>query len=270
MRLAGDPGFAAVQRELEGVGLPALEMYKEKCLARRLAVRMRACGVHTLDDYARVLAQAPEEVERLLATLTINVTQFFRNPESWDALARTLKPLVASRRSSVRAWSAGCASGEEPYTLSMLLSELLAGTPPPPALSIDATDIDHECLARASAARYARTAFGAPLPTRALPWLRLGEDGMAEVRPEVRERVRFLRHDLGQDPPPSPPYDLIICRNVLIYFDRAVQERLYRQFVDALVPGGLLLLGKVETLFGPTRDRLEMVDLRERLYRRIP
>ncbi len=99
-------------------------------------------------------------------------------------------------------------------------------------------------------------------------WCEEEADGQFRVRERLRERVRILRQDLLRDPAPNPPYDLIICRNVIIYFDRAGQERLMQTFYDALRPGGFLLLGKVETIFGPARTRLELLDARERLYRK--
>ena len=121
MNLSDDPGFALLLERLAGHPLPPLDMYKDRCLRRRLAVRMRACGASTVAEYARMLDQRPDEVSRLLATLTINVTQFFRNPTAWERLATELE-LIAN--GGVAAWCAGCASGEEPYTLAMLLAEI--------------------------------------------------------------------------------------------------------------------------------------------------
>lgn len=232
--------------------------YKDKCLKRRIAVRMRARGVHSYEDYATVLDQDAHEYQELLDALTINVTKFFRNPETWTALRPYLERL-AQQRSSLRIWSAGCSSGEEPYTIAVLLAEIGAGG------FIDATDVDRLSLERTRQAKYPDTAFSEmPVTLRR----RYFQDGQPTA--PVRELVQVRAHDLTRHPPPRPPYDLIACRNVVIYFERAAQERLFQLFVDALAPGGVLLLGKVETLFGPARNKLALEDPRERIYTKPP
>lgn len=246
------------------------DVYKQGCILRRLAVRMRARGSPSYDAYAELLRGDPAEYDRLLDALTINVSRFYRNPETWDALARTVLPaLGAARGGAVRAWSAGCAAGEEPYTLAMLLLEQVrCGRAErrelPPA--IDASDYDRGSLERAAAGRYPREALK-DLPA-ALVQRYVQPGDPAELAPEVRRLVRFTRHDLVREPPPAPPYDLIVCRNVVIYFDRPTQERICSALTDALVPGGWLVLGKVETLRGEARTRLVLDDARERIYRR--
>jgi chemotaxis methyl-accepting protein methylase len=228
--------------------------YKDKCLKRRIAVRMRARGVHTYEDYGNLLDGDAHEYQELLDALTINVTKFFRNVETWNALKPYLVKL-ASARARLRTWSAGCASGEEPYTIAVLLAEAHADG------FVDATDVDRLSLERTRQAKYPDSAF-TEMP--AILKHRYFRDG--QPAPVVRELVRVLAHDLTRQPPPHPPYDLIVCRNVVIYFERQAQERLFQVFVDALAPGGVLLLGKVETLFGPARGRLTLVDPRERIY----
>jgi chemotaxis protein methyltransferase CheR len=228
--------------------------YKDRCLKRRIAVRMRARGVHTYDDYARLLDRDPHEYPELLDALTINVTKFFRNVETWNALRPHLDTLAAARR-ELRVWSAGCASGEEPYTIAVLLAEARAQG------VIDATDIDRLSLERTTQAKYPDAAF-TEMPANLRR--RYFQDG--QPLPPVRSLVRVLHHDLTRQRPPHPPYDLIVCRNVVIYFEREAQEKLFLTFVEALAPGGVLLLGKVETLFGPARERLTLVDPRERIY----
>jgi chemotaxis protein methyltransferase CheR len=232
--------------------------YKEKCLKRRIAVRMRARGVHTYADYGALLDQDAREYQELLDAITINVTKFFRNLETWSALRPYLHHL-AKTRAELRIWSAGCASGEEPYTIAVLLAE--ASVPG----VIDATDVDRLSLERTRQAKYPDSAFTEmPLDLRR----RYFRDGEPVQR--VRDIVRVLAHDLTREPPPRPPYDLIVCRNVVIYFERQAQERLFQVFVDALAPGGVLLLGKVETLFGPARTQLTLADPRERIYIKKP
>jgi chemotaxis methyl-accepting protein methylase len=230
--------------------------YKDKCLKRRIAVRMRARGIHTYEDYGTLLDQDEREYQELLDALTINVTKFFRNPETWNALRPYLVAL-ARTRPALRVWSAGCASGEEPYTIAVLATEVLGEA----TAAIDATDVDRLSLERTRQAKYPESAF-TEMPADLKR--RYFHDG--EPVPPVRDAVRVLAHDLTREPPPRPLYDLIVCRNVVIYFERRAQERLFQLFVNALPPGGVLLLGKVETLFGPARSQLTLADPRERIY----
>lgn len=252
-----DNGFAALTRKISQARGMSCESYKDKCVKRRIAVRMRARGIHTYDDYARLLDRDAHEYQELLDALTINVTKFFRNAETWDALRPYLVTL-GKRRRELRVWSAGCASGEEPYTIAILLLETIGEGR---GGFIDATDIDRLSLERTRQARYPEAAFS-EMPASLKR--RYFHDGQP-IEP-VRQLVRAHSHDLTREPPPRPPYDLIVCRNVVIYFERGAQERLFQVFVDALSPGGVLLLGKVETLFGPARQQLVLEDPRERIY----
>jgi chemotaxis protein methyltransferase CheR len=266
-----DLGFSALARQIARTSGFTLEAYKDKCIRRRIAVRMRACGVHSYDDYRAVLDRSPVELERLRDALTINVTRFYRNAETWNLIRRDLLPaLLDTRRPEVRVWSAGCASGEEPYTLAVLAADHLdrAGRAEGLArLAIDATDIDRVSLERAQAACY-RSEGLTELPDDLVRAYFEVAGNERRIIDRVRRRVRVRHLDLSREPPLRSDYDLIICRNVVIYFDRAMQERLFRIFSDALVPGGYLVLGKVETLFGSARERLTLVDPRERVYRR--
>lgn len=249
----------------------SLDAYKDKCLRRRIAVRMRACGVQTYAEYLAVLERDPGEYQRLKDAITINVTSFYRNAETWNLVRAAVLPEVCSAgRSEPHAWSAGCATGEEPYTLAMLVAEYFEQQGRPDRLArftVHATDIDQACLARAAAARYRREAL-AGLPAE---WERRYfevVEGEYRIAERIRCRVSLSASDLCVDPPPRAQYDLIFCRNVVIYFERAAQERVFSVFADALSPGGFLVLGKVESLSGPARDQLILVDPRERIYRR--
>jgi len=271
MTPADEGAYAALALKISrGAGL-ALRAYKDKCIRRRIAVRMRACGVHSYTDYHALLDRTPEEYERLRDALTINVTRFFRNPETWTLLRRSLLPALCEGPSGPLVWSAGCSSGEEPYTLALLLADHLDEIGRPERLEqvdVDATDVDRASLERARAARYPREALS-EMPGELLRrhFEAVGLDRYA-VAERIRRRVRVRAHDLTVEPPPRRGYDLILCRNVLIYFDRPMQERLFTGFADALAPGGFLVLGKVETLLGEARERLTLLDPRERVYRR--
>jgi len=283
-----DPeGFAALLAQVEREHGFRIGSYKERCLRRRVAVRMRATGAHTYAQYAIALAADAHEYERLLDALTINVTRFFRDAEAWAALdARALGPLVDGG-GPVRVWSAGCASGEEPYSVATLLRARLdaraeraggpVGASGGPAggagrVRVLGTDVDPAALAAAADGVYADAALAeAPPALRARYFESAHATGgpRARVGPEVRSLTTFARHDLLRDPAPAGPWQLIVCRNVVIYFDRESQAELFERFHSALAPGGLLFLGKVETLLGHTRTLFAPIEPRQRLFRRI-
>lgn len=271
--LTGDAeGFARLTAEIAKVSGMQLGDYKEKVLRRRIAVRMRARETETFGEYGALLKKDPSEVEKLKDALTINVTRLYRNAETWERLRTLVLPTLLERREgAVRVWSAGCSSGEEPYTLAMCLAEeaermgkhLWAAKP-----RITATDIDEIVMGRARAGRYPSAAFMEMPPALTAKYFRAVGTDDREVVPALKRLVEVKRQDLLREAPLHPPYDLVVCRNVVIYFDRDGQERLFERFADALAPGGYLLLGKVETLLGPARERLELIDVRERIFRR--
>lgn len=266
-----DQDFLRLARKIsEGAGLAA-DAYKPRCLRRRIAVRMRATNAGTYEEYLRILEREPGEYQRLADALTINVTRFFRNPELWQRLESGVLPDLWQRPwTTLRVWSAGCASGEEPYSFVMLAEQTARAAGHPEWLDrlvVDATDVDRICLERARKAWYPEEAFS-ETPPEVLAAHTLERDGGRELAPAVRRRVRISRLDLTRETPPHGDYAMIICRNVLIYFDRPMQERLFDLFVRSLCPGGYLVLGKVETVLGPMKERLELVDTRERIYRR--
>jgi chemotaxis methyl-accepting protein methylase len=267
---APDPDFATLTEKIARDRGFSCGSYKERCLRRRIAVRMRAKGVHTYRDYARVLDADGREYDLLLDALTINVTKLFRNWDTFAAIARHAIPALWARDDGpIRVWSAGCASGEEAYSLAALFhrhAAALGQTHRLGRVTILGTDIDRGSLAAAQRAAYDEPAF-ADTPPELRAGYFLGRSP-ATPRPELRAMVRFERRDLLREPPPSPPAHLITCRNVIIYFDRDSQEQLFARFHDALVPGGFLVLGKVETLLGATRSRFAPVEPRERLFRR--
>jgi chemotaxis methyl-accepting protein methylase len=267
-----DPaGFAALVEKIAGASSFACASYKEKCLRRRIGVRMRARGVHSYADYMRVLDRDPGEYGPLVDALTINVTKLFRNWEVYDAVARQVVPeLWARREEPLRVWSAGCSSGEEVYSLAALFhrhAESRAEAVGPARLRVLGTDIDRASLAAAGVAAYEEGAFAdAPAELRAryfTPTL------PARVVPELRAVAAFEHRDLLRQDPPAGGHHLIACRNVVIYFDRTTQEALFERFHAALVPGGFLVLGKVETLLGAARALFAPVSARERIFRRL-
>jgi chemotaxis protein methyltransferase CheR len=266
-----DEAFLALTRKISRKAGLSLDAYKDKCLRRRIAVRMRASGAHSYADYEALLDRDPEEYARLKDTITINVTRFYRNLETWELIRKTVLPQICGDdREHIRAWSAGCASGEEPYTLAMLIAdhfETRGRARRLEQVTVDATDIDRQCLERARAARY-RPESLSEVPGGLMARYFEQIAGEYQVIERVRRRVVVHAADLCAEPPPGRNYDLILCRNVIIYFERKMQDRIFATFAEALAPGGFLILGKVESLSGPARDQLTLLDPRERIYRR--
>ena len=263
-RLYGDDGLEALLTKItEERGVPCVG-YKPSCLRRRVSVRVRATGAGCFVGYAALLDREPAEWLRLLDALTVNVTGFFRDDAVYARLRADVIPSLASAHAGVlQAWSAGCASGEEAWSVAMLLAEAVGLE----RTSVLATDIDAASLSRATAAVYPEVL------TRDIPdvfrhaWWH-GTESLHAVD-ALRARVVFRAHNLFSDSPPRTGLHLITCRNVIIYFSRPAQEQLFTQFADALVPGGVLVLGKVEMLSGPARARFEAIDVRERIYQRV-
>jgi chemotaxis protein methyltransferase CheR len=238
------------------------QYYKSNYIKRRVAVRMRATGRKTYHDYLAWLQQDPEEYGRLMDRLTINVSQFFRDPDTFRALSKHLEQSVGKKR-ELFFWSAGCANGEEPYSLAMLLNDVL---PEGIRYSILATDIDVACLERAREGIYkSNSLVNVPLHLRNR-YIRPQGDRWA-VAPELRQRITFQRYDLTGRMP-AGPFDVVICRNVLIYFNRQLQEKLFKQFHRLLQPRGLLVLGKTEVLLAESRYLFKILDISERIYER--
>lgn len=265
-----DPAaFAALTRKIAADRAFSCGDYKDTCLARRIAVRMRATGVHDYSAYATVLDRDPAEYDRLLDALTINVTRLFRNREAWDAVSREVWPVLFRGTAPVRVWSAACSTGEEPVTIAVSALEWAAAHGADAhRLLVHATDIDARALERARAASFAAGAFTETLPEVKARWFSAAQPAAAV--PAVTQRLRIERRDLLLESPPASGLGFIACRNVLIYFERDAQDGLLKRMHDALAPGGFLLLGKVESLLGAAREWFQIVDGRERLYRRAP
>ena len=249
----------------------ACASYKEKCLRRRIAVRMRARGVHTYADYTRILDSDSAEYDRLLDALTINVTKLFRNWSMFEVLGDVVVPaLWKSDAGLIHVWAAGCSSGEEPYSLAVLLHRYAAAhglLSHIDRIDVLGTDIDRASLSAAERGQFPESGFE-ETPDE-LRERYFSAEPPYTIVPAIRKHVRFQRRDLMDEFPTVPGgFQLITCRNVLIYFDRDTQERLLLRFHEVLAPGGFLVLGKVETLLGPVRSRFTAIDARERIFRR--
>jgi two-component system, chemotaxis family, CheB/CheR fusion protein len=242
--------------------------YKESSLGRRLARRMEQMQLTSPEAYLERLRGDPGEVDLLLKDLLINVTQFFRDPEVFAVLGREVVPrLFDEKRETdvVRVWIAGCASGEEAYSIAMLLEEHVASLEAPPEVKIFATDIDEEALAEARQGRYSAAAV-APISPERLARFFNREGDVYEVKKTLRDMCVFAKHNLVNNPPFSR-LDLISCRNTLIYLRGDLQNELLALLHYALRPGGHLLLGPAESVAART-ELFRAVSEPYRIFRR--
>lgn len=262
--------FSGLRDVVLAAGGIDLDLYKERFLLRRITVRQRACGASTLRAYLRLVSQNPVERGHLVRALTIHVSQFFRNPSTFHAIQEMVLPVLLARRQSgdrpLRLWSVGCACGEEPYSLAILLLEHGTQSQQTHSSTIYATDIDPPSLHQAREGRYPATSLATlPAPWRKRYFAREGEH--YRIGPEARRLVFFKTHNILESVP-FGRIDLILCRNVLIYMTEGLQARVLQVLHEALNPGGFLVLGKVEGLTGPVRELLEPVNVSERIYRK--
>jgi two-component system CheB/CheR fusion protein len=241
--------------------------YNEKTLVRRIQRHMHGLRIYQVCDYIRHLREAPRERERLFQELLIRATAFFRDPLAFEALETDILPALLAAKGDadqVRVWVPGCATGEEVYSLAILVKEEMERRAITPKVLIFGTDIDPKAVAIARAGRYAKPKFGLS-PERLGRWF-VAEHDAYRVIPEIREMCIFCAHSVVKDPTFSK-LDLVSCRNLLIYLNPEPRERVVRTFHYALRPGGVLFLGPSEA---PARDGhlFETIDARHRLFRR--
>ena len=242
--------------------------YKESSFLRRVQRRMQVLQVGDITDYAQKLSGDHEEARQLLRDLLINVTDFFRDKDAFASLAEKIIPALFKGKGaedSVRIWVPGCATGEEAYSIAMLLSEYAAGLRSPPRLQIFATDIDENALQIARAGHYTIAQLDAVLPERLERFFQRSGSGRV-ITQAIRDICTFSVHNLLRDPPFSK-LDLVSCRNLLIYLDAETQKEVFPLFHFALRPSGFLFLGGAESA-GQFGDLFRPVDKQFRLYQR--
>ena len=233
-----------------------LTSYKAPQMHRRLSALLSRMSIGSFAEYARLLEADPVRRQEFRDYVTINVSEFFRDSQRFEELQRRVLPELLRDRPSLRAWSAGCSNGAEAYSLSIVLQELR----PNHAHSILATDVDQTILERARAGTgYLASDLRNVGEERTRRWFVPLGDGRFSVAPGARVGVRFARHDLVQDAFPNGPFDLIACRNVVIYFTETAKERMFDGFVAALGPGGVLFLGATEAIMRPQALGLRVI-----------
>jgi chemotaxis protein methyltransferase CheR len=249
-----------------------MSAYKDKCMKRRVAIRMRATHCHDAAEYCNLLRQSSQELDLLQKALTIHVSQFFRNPSMFDKLRQDVLPGLFSScekngAGQLRLWCLGCANGEEPFSLAIILKEYFSKELRKVQAIIHGTDIDAETIRTARQGEYNEDRLKEVPADLKARYFR--QDGSRfRLMPEIADMVIFLQGDITRTTE-YVPNDLVVCRNTLIYFTRHDQEKILHGVADILPTGGILVLGKSETLVGNVRQRFETICPVERMYRKL-
>ena len=263
-----DDEFAAITQLLRERRQFDLAQYKDRCIRRRIAKRLRSCKAADVASYLKRLEMDRDELDTLLATISIHVSQFFRNPDTYRILEQKILPDLCRRtraagRTELTLWSAGCASGEEPYSLALLVDDMNARDL---KINILATDVSEPVLDTARIGTYEALRLK-EVPPEVLNKYFHREKDHYQVIERIRNQVDFRQHNI-MTASNYPPADLILCRNVMIYFTREEQERILSRFAATLPEHGALVLGRSETITGDIRRYYQSEFPVERVYRR--
>lgn len=240
--------------------------YKMSTIQRRVEKRLTALKISSLAEYYAYINEHPSELAIMSQNMLVSVTSFFRDNDAFEAVTKILENIIFEKKTGddLRIWSAGCATGEEPYSLAFLINDILERTGKILSVKIFATDLDNEALAQARSGHYSAEDVRG-LSQDVLTKYFDRKDNSYEVKKIVRDSIVFARQDLIQNPP-FVKLDFISCRNVLIYFDANLQSRVFEIFHYALKPMGYLFLGKSESI---NNNLFEVVDRKEKIFRRV-
>lgn len=231
-----------------------LALYKEAQMKRRLTSLYDKKGFANFVDFYSALEKDTALMDEFLDRMTINVSEFYRNSKRWEVLDKKIFPRLLKANPRLKVWSAACSTGEEPYSLAMVLSN----HQPLTQVSIHATDLDENAIAKAKAAIYPERSL-AEVPTN-IKKLHFEQEGsFYKVSSKIKDTVRFKKHNLLKDTY-ERGYDLIVCRNVMIYFTEEAKEQIYMNFSKALKSGGVLFVGSTEQIFNPAKYDFEVED----------
>ncbi|MGC1679089.1 MAG: CheR family methyltransferase, partial [Candidatus Binataceae bacterium] len=265
-----EDGLKRIFQLLQGRNGTDFSRYKRSTVQRRLARRMALRQIDGLAEYAELLKQEPEEIQALAQDFLIRVTGFFRDPETFAGLSETVLPALLAHRSAkdpLRIWVPGCASGEEAYSIAMVLMEYLGDRASAVRVQIFGTDLSDAAIQKARTGFYTDTIADEVSPER-LQRFFVKLDEHYQISKTIRDLCVFARHDVTRDPPFSR-LGLVSCRNLLIYLDQSLQRQIIPLFHYALNPGGFLVLGPSETI-GASSELFRLVDGRHQIYQRQP
>ncbi len=251
--------------------------YRKEILFRRMGARLENLGILP-ENYPDYFDRNPSETDRLIDALLVNVSFFFRDPLCFELIGQQILPRIIAEKKKrnsreIRVWSAGCAGGEEAWSLAILIAENLRYEPEQWFPFVFATDISKDTLKTAAIGRYRRESFERTRVGMLDRYFTLKNDWY-EIRPDLRKMVRFSRDDLTSDQRFAPAesifgtFDLILCRNVLIYFSTDLQNKVVRKLCMALDRGGYLVLGSAESPGWDTESGMKAVDRNSRIYRK--
>jgi chemotaxis protein methyltransferase CheR len=241
--------FIASVKKLTGIDLA---LYKEAQMKRRLTSLRLKRGYATFAQYFEAISADKKLFYEFLDRMTINVSEFFRNPGRWDVLENKILPRLVKQSPRLKCWSAACSTGEEPYTLSLILMRKRYDA------TLLATDIDEGALTKAKQGVYTERSLQ-DCPKEFIDKYFIKDALSYRISDEVKKKVTFKKHNLLADPFDSG-FDLIVCRNVMIYFTEEAKHDLYQKFSKALKPGGVLFVGSTEQIFQPQQYQFETED----------
>jgi chemotaxis protein methyltransferase CheR len=230
-----------------------LGLYKENQMNRRLRSLYKKRECRSYDEFYELIVKNENVKDEFLDRITINVTEFFRNSGRWDVLKETILPELIKEKNRIKCWSAACSTGEEPYSLAMIFKEMNALD----RLEILATDLDQTILEKAKNGVYTEKAVN-PIEEKYKKNFNKIDRDMYEVNPDIKKPVHFETHDLLKTNY-QKGFDLIICRNVMIYFTEEAKDDIYLRFNQALNPGGYLFVGSTEQIFRPEKFNFKSV-----------
>ncbi len=231
-----------------------LSLYKEAQMKRRLTSLYEKKGYQSFSAFFDALGSNQDMMNEFLDRMTINVSEFYRNRKRWDVLEKKILPRLLKENSRLKVWSAACSTGEEPYTMAMVSSNVM----PLSAVKVQATDLDQNVIQKAKIGVYSERSLE-EVPDAVRKKFFREEGQYFKIADEIKRTVTFKQQNLLSDRFESG-YDLIVCRNVMIYFTEEAKDRLYHKFNSALRPGGVLFVGSTEQIFNPERYGFEVED----------
>lgn len=234
--------YEAFKTEIHKMTGINLSYYKEKQMKRRIDSLISKNGYQLYEDYVKAMKTNSGLFNEFINYLTINVSEFYRNPEQWEVLKKDVFPLLLKKSRKLKIWSAACSTGDEPYTLVMVLNSFIQLSD----IKIIATDIDKEALRKAMAGLYSEKSLE-KLPVEYLNKYFIKNANSYLIKDEIKSRVEFIQHNLLKDEYPTD-CDLIVCRNVLIYFTEEAKNLIYTKFNGALKTEGILFVGSTEQI----------------------
>lgn len=230
-----------------------LSSYKEKQMKRRITSLANRNGYKKLVDYFELINSNDEKFEEFINFLTINVSEFYRNPEQWKIVSDVIFPNFLKEKNYVKVWSAACSTGEEPYTIAMILSTLGV---PYNKIDITATDIDDGALEKAKIGVYSKASLKNVPPNIKNKFFKETPEGNFAISSDIKNSIKFKKHNLLKDSY-DKNYDIIVCRNVMIYFTDEAKNIIYQKYSESLQPNGILFVGSTEQIISPHKFNLK-------------